>query len=81
MVLLNLMVDSMISLFVILFYILLLYIKISARWSSGRTVMSSFKMREMLLSMVALEVVNRGQRIRKCSEVSLPESHRHKGDD
>ena len=70
----------MISLFVISLYILLPYRRVSDRWSSGSTEISLLRMWETLFSKVALGVVKRGHRVRKCSVVSLPVSQGHIGE-
>ena len=71
---------SKISLFVIVLYALLPYINRVDRWDTGRIDMSLLRILEMVVSRVALWVAKRGQRARKCSEVSSAEPQRHSGE-
>ena len=77
--LMNVMVASRISLFVIELYALLPYNNMAVRWLSGRTDISLLRMPEMVVNRVALWTLNLGHRARKCSDVSSPVSQRHRG--
>ena len=68
------------SLFVIVLYALLPYINREDKWESGRIDMSLLRILEMVVRRVALWVPKRGQRAKKCSEVSSAEPQRHVGE-